>query len=318
MSIKKKHIEVVPYNLDWPKMYENEAVNIKKVLGDSCIAVYHIGSTSIPGLAAKEDIDILCVVKELQSALILQNIDYVFKGELNIPLRYFFSKNTIDFKINMHVTEKDHGFVNLNLSFCKYLKTHPHTRQAYQELKYRLLQDPMSFERINGGFPKYTLEKNEFIKGVLNQAGYTGITFNFCMHYAEWEAAKHYRQTYFFDKVPVADPYIWTFNHPDHAHFILYQGSEIIGYAHIQLWLENRAALRIIVVEPAKRNQEFGGQFLLLIEKWLKVQGYRSIHIESSPETLHFYKKHDYVAMPFCDPDGHEGHPNDVAIGKIL
>lgn len=225
MSIKKKHIEVVPYNLDWPMMYESEAENIKKALGDNCIALHHIGSTSVPGLAAKEDIDILCVVKELRSALILQNIDYIFKGELNIPLRYFFSKKTINFKINMHVTEKDHGFVDLNLSFCKYLKTHPHTRQAYQELKYRLLQDPMSFERINGGFPKYTLEKNEFIKGVLNQAGYTSITFNFCMHYAEWDAAKHYRQTYFLIKCPP---------------LILMHGHLIIQIMHILFYIKGQ------------------------------------------------------------------------------
>jgi hypothetical protein len=44
----------------------------------------------------------------------------------------------------------------------------------------------------------------------------------------------------FFDKVPTADPYTWTFDHPDHIHFVLYQGSEIIGYAHLQLWPEQK------------------------------------------------------------------------------
>lgn len=47
MSIKKKHIEVVPYNLHWPNMYENEAADIKRALGDNCIALHHIGSTSV-------------------------------------------------------------------------------------------------------------------------------------------------------------------------------------------------------------------------------------------------------------------------------
>jgi len=89
----------------------------------------------------------------------------------------------------------------------------------------------------------------------------------------EWEAVRHFRQFYFFDKVGSSDPYAWTFEDPKHIHFILYHVSEIIGYAHIQLWPKQRAALRIIVIDERKRNHQYKRQFLALCEKWLKSQG---------------------------------------------
>jgi GrpB-like predicted nucleotidyltransferase (UPF0157 family) len=49
MTLKTRHIEVVPYNPKWPDMFEAEAASIKRVLGDTCIEIHHIGSTSVPG-----------------------------------------------------------------------------------------------------------------------------------------------------------------------------------------------------------------------------------------------------------------------------
>jgi len=55
-----------------------------------------------------------------------------------------------------------------------------------------------------------------------------------------------------------------------------------------------------------------------LIEKWLRLEGYKSIHTESSPEALKFYQAINYVKMPFDDPDGYEGDPSDTPMGKLL
>lgn len=52
-SIMPQYITISEYNSEWQKLFEREAVLIKKIMGDNCIAVYHIGSTSVPGLAAK-------------------------------------------------------------------------------------------------------------------------------------------------------------------------------------------------------------------------------------------------------------------------
>ena len=167
-------------------------------------------------------------------------------------------------------------------------------------------------------FSGYNLGKNVFIKNVLEKAGCDGLNINICMHDLEWECAKNFRQKYFFDKVPISDPYIWTFNHPEHAHLALYLGSKIIGYAHIQFWKDMRAAMRIIVIDEAFRNKKYGNKFLSFIEKWLKTKAYDSLHTQSSPEAYRFYKKHGYIEMDFNDPDMYESDPHDIEMGKIL
>lgn len=40
---KTKHIEIVPYNHNWPQMFEAEATQITKALGNNLIAIHHIG-----------------------------------------------------------------------------------------------------------------------------------------------------------------------------------------------------------------------------------------------------------------------------------
>jgi GrpB-like predicted nucleotidyltransferase (UPF0157 family) len=46
-------IKIVPYDVSWPVQFETEAANIRAVLGDYALRVEHVGSTAIPGLAAK-------------------------------------------------------------------------------------------------------------------------------------------------------------------------------------------------------------------------------------------------------------------------
>ncbi|TGX82082.1 hypothetical protein E5358_08465 [Palleniella muris] len=48
-----QHITVTDYNPAWPDLFEEEAKRIRKILSNNCKALYHIGSTAVPGLAAK-------------------------------------------------------------------------------------------------------------------------------------------------------------------------------------------------------------------------------------------------------------------------
>ena len=63
-----QHIIVTEYNPDWPQMFQQEMKKIERILGDNCVAVCHIGSTSVPGLAAKPIIDMMPIVKVLAAA----------------------------------------------------------------------------------------------------------------------------------------------------------------------------------------------------------------------------------------------------------
>ena len=66
---QRKHIEVVPYDPEWPEIFERESLKIREALGDNCIAIHHIGSTFVPGLAAKPKIDMIAVVKEPEKSI---------------------------------------------------------------------------------------------------------------------------------------------------------------------------------------------------------------------------------------------------------
>lgn len=312
-------IEVVPYDSNWPSLFEEEATKLKQALGNTCLAVHHVGSTAIPGLCAKPKIDIIVVMKK--GALVVppfEKIEYEYRGEFNIPLHLGFRKRPPLTNVNLHVYEEGNPEIELNLLFRDYLRNHPDALQEYAALKLDLVGQDAAHKIRQGPFKGYTLGKDAFIKKILDQAGFKGQCMRFCMHYDEWNAARHFRNKYFFDKVPMADPYTWTFDHKDHVHLVLYHGTKIVGYAHIQLWPEQRAALRIIVIDEHFRGQGLGVHFLTLCESWLKQQGFKIFQTQSSPDAYKFYKKQGYTETPFNDPDGYEGDPQDIDMGKIL
>jgi GrpB-like predicted nucleotidyltransferase (UPF0157 family) len=287
MSNITKQINLVPYNPNWPEQFEAEAEGIKKALGDNFIDIHHIGSTSVPGLSAKEDIDIACVVSDLDRAVISLN-NYTFKGEYNIPLRYFFSKNTDCSKVNLHVYEEMHPEIELNLTFRDYLRSNANAREEYAELKNQLLLDQSSHSKDNSVFTNYTLRKGNFIRKLLKQAGFDRVRMLKCNDETEWKKAKDFRSKYFGALLGTDDPYSQTLNHPEHEHLILYQGTEIIGYAHIQVWKYSKAAIHVIIIDETKRNNNLDNVFLSLCKNWLIRRGYNSIHSKPSHGALNF------------------------------
>jgi hypothetical protein len=59
-------IHIAPYDPAWPAMFEAEAATLRQLLGDRALRVEHVGSTSVPGLAAKPVIDIQVSVATLE------------------------------------------------------------------------------------------------------------------------------------------------------------------------------------------------------------------------------------------------------------
>ena len=58
-------IEIVPYDAAWPSLFEAEALAIRDVMGSLALRIEDVGSTSVPGLAAKPVIDIQVSVATL-------------------------------------------------------------------------------------------------------------------------------------------------------------------------------------------------------------------------------------------------------------
>ena len=126
-------------------MFEQEAAAIKEILGENCIAIHHIGSTAVPGLAAKPIIDIMPVVKSLKNvdkvSKRFENIGYEYMGEFGIKGRRYLRKGGDERTHQIHIfAQGDNVNINRHLAFRDYLRTHEDARNAYAELKIKLAQ----------------------------------------------------------------------------------------------------------------------------------------------------------------------------------
>jgi len=63
-DIEPQTIVVTDYDLAWPERFHYEEARIRAALGAAALSVEHIGSTSVPGLAAKPILDVLLVVED--------------------------------------------------------------------------------------------------------------------------------------------------------------------------------------------------------------------------------------------------------------
>ena len=93
-------VVLVPYEEAWPSLFEEERAHIEDAVGPWMEEIEHIGSTAVPGLAAKLVIDIMVGVRSLEDtpALVarLETIGYEYVPELEqqMPFRRYFRKLT--------------------------------------------------------------------------------------------------------------------------------------------------------------------------------------------------------------------------------
>lgn len=307
-------IEVVPYNPKWPQLFENEALLIKKALGDNCITIHHIGSTSILGLNAKPIIDMLPVVKNILEVdnvtKAMEHLGYKAKGEYGMAFRRYFQKGTDTTTHNVHIYEEGNPEILRYLKFRDWMRAHTDDAQAYAKLKLDLAS------KFPNDILKYCSGKDAFIANIDAKDGFNGWRMVQALTDREWASVHTLRNQFFFQSN--SDPFTWTFNQKDHIHFVFYKNVEIIGYAHLQLWSENRAILRIIIIDKPFRNLGFGTQFLKLCERWLSHQGIKKLFVHSSLETYNYYCAQGYMKMPFNDPESPIIDSQDIKMGKAL
>lgn len=61
---EKREIVIVEYDESWPVRFEAEHARVRQALGARAFRIEHIGSTAVPGLAAKSIIDLLVTVED--------------------------------------------------------------------------------------------------------------------------------------------------------------------------------------------------------------------------------------------------------------
>ncbi len=160
-------IVIVDYDPAWPKRFHREAAKIRAALGEAAMAIEHIGSTSVPGLAAKPIVDILVVVKdssdEASYVAALQSAGYVLRvREPDLDEHRMFRTPAKD----VHV----HVFSSGSLEIERYLLLRDHLRENEEdrELYARTKRDLAS--RDWPSMDHYASAKTEVVEGIIARA----------------------------------------------------------------------------------------------------------------------------------------------------
>lgn len=138
-------VEIAAHNPLWEKDFMAERKAIRSAMGESLIALHHIGSTAIPGIHAKPVIDMLAVAKSLdaleEAAPALVALGYQAMGAYGIDGRRYFRKDDASGRRTHHL----HGYaagsadIERHLAFRDYLRVHPDIAEQYSLLKQRLV-----------------------------------------------------------------------------------------------------------------------------------------------------------------------------------
>jgi GrpB-like predicted nucleotidyltransferase (UPF0157 family) len=172
-------IYVASYDPRWPHMFEEEKKLILDAIGDWTVAIEHVGSTSIPGIAAKPVIDICVGVRRIGEAyktiFPLSKLGYRCMGEAGIPERLYFKKpaDSVSLRLpgavprthQIHMYETSNPEWERHLAFRDYLRANPGERDEYEALKRRLAIE------YTHDIEAYADAKGEFVERVLRAAG---------------------------------------------------------------------------------------------------------------------------------------------------
>jgi GrpB-like predicted nucleotidyltransferase (UPF0157 family) len=136
----KRPITLEPHNPPWAVLFEQERLALAGVREDFK-AIHHVGSTAIPGIAAKPIIDILVVLERHEdgpaSVEAMQHPGYEYRGENGIAGRHYFRKEDPS-AYHVRMWEVGRPEVGRLLRFRDYLRAHPDEARAYETLKHEL------------------------------------------------------------------------------------------------------------------------------------------------------------------------------------
>ena len=160
-------IEIVDYDPEWPQLFEREAERIRAVLGERVLLLEHVGSTSVPGLAAKPRIDMVLALPnsadEPAYVPALENAGYVLRVREPhwCEHRVFGGPDTV---INLHVFTIGCPEIERMLLFRNWLRSHPADRQLYEQTKRELARKEWKYTQ------NYADAKTEVVQEIMARA----------------------------------------------------------------------------------------------------------------------------------------------------
>ena len=148
-------ITILPYSPHWPVQFAEIARSLRDALGGLALRIDHIGSTAVPGLPAKEILDLQITVQALDAAVetVLQRAGYNRLPHItcdHVPPggsddsqdweKWFFQPATTPPAINLHVRVLGRANQRYPLLFRDYLRAHPLVAAAYAQTKFALMR----------------------------------------------------------------------------------------------------------------------------------------------------------------------------------
>jgi GrpB-like predicted nucleotidyltransferase (UPF0157 family) len=163
---RKPEVEIIPYQTRWPVEFQGIAATLRQGLGNLALRIDHIGSTSVPGLASKDVIDIQITVAVFDQRLTtaMQAMGYTqSKGIWSDHRPAYGAEQTAEWekwlfrppagqrRTHIHVRLPGRSNQRYPLLFRDYLRSHPAMAESYAELKRRLAQglaDPLTYPEV--------------------------------------------------------------------------------------------------------------------------------------------------------------------------
>jgi GrpB-like predicted nucleotidyltransferase (UPF0157 family) len=159
-------VRLVAYDPAWPAAFEAERAAIEEAIGALVTGgIHHVGSTAVPGLAAKPIIDILVGVESLEASRAgfeaLARLEYVYAPYLSEEMHWFCKPRPGRRTHHLHMAPTGGRRYAEELAFRDLLRADPDTATAYAALKSELA------ERYVDDREAYTEAKSEFIRSAL-------------------------------------------------------------------------------------------------------------------------------------------------------
>jgi 16S rRNA processing protein RimM len=157
-------IEIVDYDPEWPATFEAEAERLREGLGDAAVRIEHVGSTSVPGLAAKPNIDIQVSVPDVYDRdayfrlLFALGYEHVPDPEFRDYPFFGWPSAKVPRTFNLHVCQAGTEMEQRHLRFRDHLRSDPVARDEYAALKRRLALE------CGNDIEAYVSAKDAFVK----------------------------------------------------------------------------------------------------------------------------------------------------------
>jgi GrpB-like predicted nucleotidyltransferase (UPF0157 family) len=166
-------IVICDYDPAWVERFEAEREKLTAALWPHVLRIEHVGSTSVPGLAAKPVVDIAVNLRTVsvmaEMRVHLAALDYRYRGEEGSPRRHYLCKpidppGRAHRVAQLHVTAEGSRDFRNHLLFRDYVRGHPEARDEYAALKRGIAAE------VRDDIVAYIARKGDFIRRCLTAA----------------------------------------------------------------------------------------------------------------------------------------------------